>query len=193
MNRPVHKALEYSTNPFIPGISGEESASIQFLSSLGIELKKEGSWKTLADLTDEETKKLATAIKSKTEPDIAWIHSDYLEKLVQAEALLPLHLFISGPDGYSDEEMNDFHKLLMPPAEIKDTLYALPMEATTLALLYNKKHFLKAGLDPAHPPATWEELESFSARLTLLPGNCIPAFLLYSPKSRLPLLWAKFR
>lgn len=62
MNRPVHKALEYSTNPYIPGISGDESASIQFLSNLGIELKNYGDWKTLSDLTEEETKKLATAI-----------------------------------------------------------------------------------------------------------------------------------
>jgi RecJ-like exonuclease len=62
MNRPVHKALEYSTNPYIPGISGDESASIQFLSSLGIELKKDGSWKALNDLSEEEMKKLATAI-----------------------------------------------------------------------------------------------------------------------------------
>lgn len=62
MNRPVHKALEYSTNPYIPGISGDESASIQFLSNLGIELKKDGEWRTLSDLTDDETKKLASAI-----------------------------------------------------------------------------------------------------------------------------------
>lgn len=62
MNRPVHKALEYSTNPYIPGISGDESASIQFLSNLGIELKKDGNWKTLNDLSEEETKKMASAI-----------------------------------------------------------------------------------------------------------------------------------
>ncbi len=62
MNRPVHKALEYSTNPYIPGVSGDESASIHFLSNLGIELKKDGNWKTLGDLSEEETKKLASAI-----------------------------------------------------------------------------------------------------------------------------------
>ena len=62
MNRPVHKALEYSTNPYIPGVSGDESAAIQFLSELGIELKNENGWRTLNDLTDEETRKLASAI-----------------------------------------------------------------------------------------------------------------------------------
>lgn len=63
VNRPVHKTLQYSTDPFIPGISDNESASIQFLSDLNIEVKDEsGSWKSLKDLEEKEKKKLASAI-----------------------------------------------------------------------------------------------------------------------------------
>jgi single-stranded-DNA-specific exonuclease len=61
--RPLHKALEYSVDPYIPGISGSESASIQFLQELGIPVKKDdGNWRTIADLSLEEQKKLATGI-----------------------------------------------------------------------------------------------------------------------------------
>ncbi len=61
--RPLHKALEYSVDPYIPGISGSESSAIQFLQELGIAVKKEdGSWRTIADLSLEEQKKLATGI-----------------------------------------------------------------------------------------------------------------------------------
>jgi single-stranded-DNA-specific exonuclease len=61
--RPVHKALEYSVDPFIPGISGSESASVQFLQEMGIALKKEsGEWRTLSDLSQEEQKRLAGGI-----------------------------------------------------------------------------------------------------------------------------------
>jgi len=60
--RPIHKSLEYSFNPFIPGISGSESNSVQFLSELGIPIKEEGEWKKLVDLSIEEQKKLASAI-----------------------------------------------------------------------------------------------------------------------------------
>jgi single-stranded-DNA-specific exonuclease len=61
--RPVHKALEYSMDPYIPGISGSESASIQLLQELGIGPKDgEGRWRTLADLTEDEQKRLATGI-----------------------------------------------------------------------------------------------------------------------------------
>ena len=61
-SRPVHKALEYSVDPYIPGISGSESSSIQFLKDLGIEPKEKKKWRTLSDLSAEEQKKLASGI-----------------------------------------------------------------------------------------------------------------------------------
>lgn len=61
-SRPVHKALEYSFNPFIPGISGSESGAVQFLSELGITIKDDDEWRALKELTIEEQKRLASAI-----------------------------------------------------------------------------------------------------------------------------------
>jgi len=60
--RPIHKSLEFSFDPFIPGISGSESNAIQFLSELGIKARDEEGWRKLSDLTVEEQKKLASAI-----------------------------------------------------------------------------------------------------------------------------------
>ncbi len=61
--RPVHKALEYSVDPYIPGVSGSESASVHFLQEIGIRLKDEaGKWRTLNDLSHEEVKTLASGI-----------------------------------------------------------------------------------------------------------------------------------
>lgn len=57
--RPLHKALAYSIDPHIPGISGSESASIQFLTDLGISAKKGDDWRTIADLTIDEQRTLA--------------------------------------------------------------------------------------------------------------------------------------
>ena len=66
LSRPVHKALEYTTKPYIPGVSESESGAVQFLSSLDIDLKKEdGSWKKLSDFDREEKKELASAIIKK--------------------------------------------------------------------------------------------------------------------------------
>lgn len=60
--RPLYKAIEYTTEPFIPGLSGSESASIQFLSDLDIPLKKGDSYTMLADLDKNERQRLTTAL-----------------------------------------------------------------------------------------------------------------------------------
>jgi single-stranded-DNA-specific exonuclease len=60
--RPVFKSIEYSSDITIPGITGSESNAVQFLSELGIELKEGEKWRRLKDLSEEEQKKLASAI-----------------------------------------------------------------------------------------------------------------------------------
>lgn len=60
--RPVFKSLEYSSDIVIPGVTGSESNAVQFLSELGIELKEGEKWRRLQDLTQQEQKKLASAI-----------------------------------------------------------------------------------------------------------------------------------
>ncbi len=60
--RPLHKILEYSSNPFIPGVTGSESGAIQFLQSIGINPKNSLDWKKIIHLTDQEMKSLITGI-----------------------------------------------------------------------------------------------------------------------------------
>lgn len=62
-SRPLHKALQYSIDPYIPGISGSESSAVQFLTEIGIPVKKnDGEWNTISDLTIDQQKRLATEI-----------------------------------------------------------------------------------------------------------------------------------
>jgi RecJ-like exonuclease len=61
--RPLHKAFASTTNPFIPGLSGEEDESFKFLvKKVGLELKVEERWRTLADLNEDEKQRLFTQI-----------------------------------------------------------------------------------------------------------------------------------
>ncbi len=53
--RPIFKMLEYTFNPYLPGISGNEKGAIDFLESLGIPLKN-GEWRRWIDLSHEEKK-----------------------------------------------------------------------------------------------------------------------------------------
>jgi RecJ-like exonuclease len=60
--KPLHKVLEYSTDPYIPDVTGSESGAIQFLNQIGINPKNGKGWKKLVHLSEDEIKKLVTGI-----------------------------------------------------------------------------------------------------------------------------------
>ena len=60
--RPIYRMLATTTNPFIPGLSGEEDKALTFLDKLGIPLKQGDKPRALCDLTDEERKRLCSAL-----------------------------------------------------------------------------------------------------------------------------------
>ncbi|MEM3626589.1 MAG: DHH family phosphoesterase [Candidatus Bathyarchaeia archaeon] len=60
--RPIHKTLASTTNPFIPGISGEEDKSLAFLASLDIKPRDGEKWRALRDLSNEEKTRLCSAL-----------------------------------------------------------------------------------------------------------------------------------
>ena len=59
--RPLNRVLEFSSNPFIPGVTGNPKGVIELLREA--ELSPEGGkYKNLIDLTEEEMEKLITSI-----------------------------------------------------------------------------------------------------------------------------------
>jgi len=60
--KPLHKVLEYCTDPLIPGVTGSESGAIQFLQQMGIDPKNGNGWKKIMHLTEEEMKNLVTGV-----------------------------------------------------------------------------------------------------------------------------------
>lgn len=64
--KPLHKAFEYSTSPYIPGVTGDERSAIRFLEDIGISVKdSSGRFRRLKDLNDNEVKNLITAIATR--------------------------------------------------------------------------------------------------------------------------------
>ncbi|VVB71558.1 DHHA1 domain protein [uncultured archaeon] len=62
--RPVFKMLEYSQDPYLPGLSGNEDACIAFLKEIGIRLGGE-KWRRWIDLSQEEKASVVTALLRK--------------------------------------------------------------------------------------------------------------------------------
>jgi RecJ-like exonuclease len=62
--RPVFKMLEYSQDPYLPGLSGDEDACIAFLKEVGVRLGGE-KWRRWVDLTQEEKGRTVSALVRK--------------------------------------------------------------------------------------------------------------------------------
>lgn len=59
--RPVYKMLQYSSDPYIPGLSGNEDTCISFLKGVGLRFQGEG-WLKWIDLTDEDKKNIVSGL-----------------------------------------------------------------------------------------------------------------------------------
>lgn len=59
--RPLNRVLEYSSNPYIPEVTGELKGVLEILREAGLS-PKNGKYKSIIELSEEETEKLTTAI-----------------------------------------------------------------------------------------------------------------------------------
>src|SRR5207249_3804677 len=50
-------------------------------------------------------------------------------------------------------------------------LYGVPTNNETMAFIWNKDIFKKAGLDPDKPPATWDDVVKYSAQIKKATGK----------------------
>lgn len=59
--RPIFKLLQYSSDPYLPGITGSEDASIEFLKKIGIRQHGE-KWRRWIDLETGEKQQIVSAL-----------------------------------------------------------------------------------------------------------------------------------
>lgn len=75
--------------------------------------------------------------------------------------------------------LSDFYPSVLDSFKINGKAYGLPMYASPYLLYYNKDLFKQAGLDPAAPPTTYDEMLKDAEKLSKLKdsnGNPIYAF-----------------
>lgn len=75
--RPVYKMLEYTYDPFIPGISGNEKAALDFMERAGVSPRNGDKWLRWIDLTQEQKSLLTSEIVK------ACIYSNYPLPLIK--------------------------------------------------------------------------------------------------------------
>jgi ABC-type glycerol-3-phosphate transport system substrate-binding protein len=106
-------------------------------------------------------RKLMLATSGGVPPDVAGIYGRALPVYAENNALTPLDRFASEGGITADHYIDVFWKI----CSYRDHLWGLPTTPACLALIWNKKLFREAGLDPEQPPRSIAELEQFNEKL----------------------------
>ncbi|KUN05413.1 sugar ABC transporter substrate-binding protein [Streptomyces yokosukanensis] len=106
---------------------------------------------------DQAQNKFDTAAGSKGAPDILRSEVGWTPAFAKKGYFLPL----DGTEALADQAR--FQPSLIKQAQYQGKTYGVPLVTDTLALVYNKALFKKAGITDA--PKTWDELKSDAAKV----------------------------
>lgn len=108
--------------------------------------------------------KLMLAAVGGNPPDVAGLVSSVLAVFAERNALLPL----DGRFAASGLREEDYLPNIFKLCQYRGFLWALPSTPASVALHWDKQHFVEAGLDPQKPPQTLQELDAMAERLTIV-------------------------
>ncbi|MGW2571112.1 extracellular solute-binding protein [Streptomyces sp. NPDC001537] len=106
---------------------------------------------------DQAQNKFDTAAGSKGAPDVLRSEVGWTPAFAKKSYLLPL----DGTEALKDQ--SKFQPNLIKQAQYEGKTYGVPFVTDTLALVYNKALFKKAGITEA--PKTWDELKADAAKI----------------------------
>lgn len=113
-------------------------------------------------LTTKMEQKLLVSIAGGAAPDVVLFDRYKTGQFAARGALTELDKFIEN----SSIKSEDFFNAAWGETIYRGKIYSIPYYVDNRALLYNKKLFEEAGLDPNDPPETWDELIEYSKKLT---------------------------
>ncbi|MBB6673303.1 ABC transporter substrate-binding protein [Cohnella nanjingensis] len=102
---------------------------------------------------DAMENKLLTSIAGGKAPDVVNLNTGMTMTLAGKNALVDLNAEAT------EDQRSIYFENLYNSAKLGDSVYAFPWYYGLNAFMYNKELYEKAGLDPAKPPTTWDELK----------------------------------
>lgn len=114
----------------------------------------------------EVVQKYAIAAAGGSAPDLLSLDLVFTNAFAQAGQLQDLTDFAKGLPYFAN-----LSKAHVGAATYNNRIYGLPMSADASVLLYNKKLFKQAGLDPEKGPTNWAEIASYAGKVNALGGD----------------------
>ena len=112
---------------------------------------------------DDAINKLKQSIVSKSAPHVMQVYDIGSRFMIDSKAVVPVQKWV-------DTEKIDlkvYEPNLLAYYTVDNKLYSMPFNTSTPILYYNKNMFKEAGLDPAKPPKTFDEVAAAAAKLTV--------------------------
>jgi multiple sugar transport system substrate-binding protein len=106
--------------------------------------------------------KVAASVPAGVGPNVVNLYYGWLPLYINAGYLQALP-----EDAFNPEMIEKDFFPLVSAAKVDGKYYALPTAVRSLALIWNKDLFKKAGLDPEIPPKTLDELVEYAQKLTI--------------------------
>jgi len=132
---------------------------------------------------DETLIKTNAATKAGKPPAAVIMSANFLTDLVIEGQIQPFDDLIKASGQTDDQFMSQFFTALHPNAVIDRKVYGVPFQNSTPLLYYNKDQFKEAGLDPAKPPRTWQELADAARKLTKRDGDRVTRWGIMMPSN----------
>ncbi|HEX9617144.1 MAG TPA: extracellular solute-binding protein [Anaerolineales bacterium] len=113
--------------------------------------------------SEEMFDKLLTQIAGNNPPDTAYVSDWMTGALAQNEGLVAIDDYVTRSTVI---DLSDYVEAFLQPASVDGVQFGLPFASETTGLFYRTDRFAEVGLDPNHPPETWEEFLEYAEKLT---------------------------
>ncbi|MCV7229247.1 ABC transporter substrate-binding protein [Mycolicibacterium komossense] len=111
---------------------------------------------------DQVLQKVLTAVRGNSAPDVAYMFGSWSPNIAKIPQVVDMAKEVSDPDWKWD----DFYQSERTAATVGDKIVGVPALVDNLAIVYNKKLFADAGIEPPTPTWTWDDFRSAAAKLT---------------------------
>lgn len=106
--------------------------------------------------------KVLTAVRGDSAPDVAYMFGSWSPNIAKIPKLVDMSSYVAKPDWQWD----DFYPAERAAATVGDKTVGVPALVDNLAIVYNKKLFADAGIEPPNANWTWDDFRSAAAKLT---------------------------
>ncbi|WP_371407049.1 extracellular solute-binding protein [Kribbella sp. NBC_00662] len=101
-----------------------------------------------------------------TQEDLFYVYYTDVRKIIEKKQAADISQYVG-----SVNAVKDLRPDVMGVFKDGDKTYGLPRNNYNMGLVYNRKLFTQAGLDPANPPKTWSEVREAAKKIAALgPG-----------------------